>query len=238
MYAQTFRWATQLEGIGNDEGHSVAVDSSGNVYTTGFFSATADFDPGPGTFNLTSAGGTDVFISKLNNAGNFVWARQLGGTSVDQGLSITVDNSGNVYTTGFFSVTADFDPGPGAFTFTSGGLRDIFISKLDSTGNFVWARQFGPTTPPPTPTPTPPVGAPPVVNGPPKGVCGTTLSVNAGGALNFTVLAEDLDLGQIVILTTFGLPVGATTTPSLPSVTPSKPPSAGSPRWLKQAPIP
>src|SRR5438552_13354363 len=45
------------------------------------FYDTADFDPGPGTYNLTSAGSSDIFISKLDSAGNFTWAKRLGGRS-------------------------------------------------------------------------------------------------------------------------------------------------------------
>jgi Ca2+-binding RTX toxin-like protein len=108
------------------------VDGSGNVYTTGHFSGTADFDPGAGTFDLTSAGGDDVFVSKLDADGNFVWADQLGGTSDDVGRGVAVDGSGNVYTTGYFSATADFDPGAGTFDLTSAGGYDVFVSKLEA----------------------------------------------------------------------------------------------------------
>ena len=123
----------------------VAVDGSGNVYTTGYFTGTVgtvDFDPGAGDFNLTSAGRSDIFVSKLDSAGNFVWVRQMGGTGSGQGNDVAVDGSGNVYTTGNFSGTADFDPGAGVFNLTS-GLSDILVSKLDSAGNFVWAKSVG-----------------------------------------------------------------------------------------------
>jgi uncharacterized protein (TIGR02145 family) len=141
--AQTFEWAKQMGGANSEYGESIVVDASGNVYTTGYFEGTADFDPGPGTFNLTSAGLSDVFISKLDASGNFVWAKQLGGSSNARGYSIAVDASGNVYTTGSFSGTADFDPGQGTFNLTSAGLSDVFISKLDASGSFVWAKQLG-----------------------------------------------------------------------------------------------
>ncbi|MEQ1906623.1 MAG: SBBP repeat-containing protein, partial [Pirellulaceae bacterium] len=138
-----FAFAEQLGGTGNDGGRSIATDAAGNVYTTGFFGGTADFNPGAGTFNLTSAGGNDVFVSKVDSAGNFVWANALGGTSYDHGHGIAVDGLGNVYTTGFFESTADFDPGPGTFNLISAGLSDTFISKLDGAGNFVWAKALG-----------------------------------------------------------------------------------------------
>ena len=142
-----FLWAMALGGAGNDEGVGMAVDGSGNVYTTGIFEGTADFDPGVGTANLTSAGATDIFVSKLDSDGNFVWAKAMGGTGPQIGDAIAVDNSGNVYTTGRFRETVDFDPGagPAIFNLTSAGNYDIFVSKLDSSGNFVWAKAMGST---------------------------------------------------------------------------------------------
>jgi hypothetical protein len=56
------------------------VDSAGNVYTTGYFQGTVDFDPGAGTVNLSSAGSDDIFVQKLDASGNLVWARGMGGT--------------------------------------------------------------------------------------------------------------------------------------------------------------
>ncbi len=93
-FAQSLKWANKMGGTSNDEGRSIALDASGNVFTTGYFNGTVDFDPGPGTFNLTSTGSEDVFISKLDVAGNFVWAKQISGTSNDIGQSIAVDASG------------------------------------------------------------------------------------------------------------------------------------------------
>ena len=140
-----FVWAKAIGEAAYDEGYFIAVDASGNVYTTGYFYGTADFDPGAGTFNLTSLGGRDIFISKLDSSGNFIWAKSMGGTGYNEGYSIVVDVSGNVYTTGWFDGTADFDPGAGNFNLTSAGSVDIFISKLDVSGNFVWAKAMGGT---------------------------------------------------------------------------------------------
>ncbi|MBI2280336.1 MAG: SBBP repeat-containing protein [Bacteroidetes bacterium] len=144
--AQNFSWAKNMGGTSNDEGKSITTDAAGNVYTTGYFTGTADFDPGAGVFNLTSAGSQDIFVSKLDAAGNFMWAKKMGGTSIDIGYSITTDTSGNVYTTGYFQGTADFNPGAGVFNLTSAGGADIFVSKLDAAGNFMWAIKMGGTS--------------------------------------------------------------------------------------------
>ncbi|MDV6029538.1 MAG: hypothetical protein F9B45_05410 [Phycisphaera sp. RhM] len=136
-------WARALGGSGSAIGYGLAVAGDGSVYTTGSFSGTADFDPGPGTSNLTSAGSSDVFVSKLDAAGHFVWARALGGSGSDVGYGLALAGDGSVYTTGSFYDTADFDPGPGTSNLTSAGRDDVFVSKLDAAGNFVWARAFG-----------------------------------------------------------------------------------------------
>jgi PKD repeat protein len=141
-----FVWAKRIGGASTDMGYSIAIDLSGNVYTTGYFNGTVDFDPGAGTANLTSNGGSDIFISKLDSNGNYVWAKNMGSNSSDIGNSLAIDASGNVYSTGTFSGTADFDPGTGTFNLTSVGNVDIFISKLDSNGNFVWAKNIGGTS--------------------------------------------------------------------------------------------
>ncbi len=140
-----FIWAKQMGDIGasNDIGRAITVDASGNVYTTGSFLSTADFDPGPGIFNLSSEGLSDIFISKLDASGNFLWAKRIGDGNNDEGKSIVVDNSGNVYTTGFFYGTVDFDPGPGTSNLSSAGEYDIFVSKLDASGNFLWSKRMG-----------------------------------------------------------------------------------------------
>lgn len=142
-WAQDLAWAKRLGGATYEDGSGVAVDAAGNVFTVGSFSTTADFDPGPGVYNLTSPSSTDVFISKLDAGGNFVWAKRLGGTGQQIGQGIAVDTTGNVYTVGQFAHTIDCDPGPGSYILTPAGDSDVFISKLDNDGNFVWARQLG-----------------------------------------------------------------------------------------------
>jgi len=136
-------WARGMGGIAGNVARGIAVDEFGNVFTTGVFQLTADFDPGPGTLNLTASGGLEVFVSKLDMNGNALWARAMGGPGSDRGIAIAVDDSGNVFTTGHFEGTADFDPGIGEFNLTSEGDFDVFVSKLDENGDFVWARSIG-----------------------------------------------------------------------------------------------
>ncbi len=138
-----FVWAGQLGGIGDDRGLSITIDASGNIYLTGYFNNIADFDPGIGVYNITASSFDDVFVCKLDIAGNFVWAKAFSGNGYEYGQSIDVDLSGNVYTTGYFDLTIDFDPGVGVYTVTAVGNYDAYVSKLDALGNFVWAKVFG-----------------------------------------------------------------------------------------------
>lgn len=137
-----FLWAKNMGGGNLDEGKSIAIDASGNAYTTGTFVLTSDFDPGVGVFNLTSIGQRDIFISKLDALGNFVWAKCIGQTDVDECQSIDVDGNANVYITGSYTGVVDFDPGAGTYTMASSGINSAFILKLNSSGDFVWAKNI------------------------------------------------------------------------------------------------
>src|SRR5262245_1065477 len=91
-------WAKSLGGTDDDRATSLVVDAAGNVYATGWFLGTVDFDPGEGAFNLTSvAGSSDIFVLKLDASGNFVWAKAMGGATNDAGYSLTIDAVGNVF---------------------------------------------------------------------------------------------------------------------------------------------
>jgi hypothetical protein len=123
--------------------NSITIDGSGNIFLAGGFGGTQDFDPSAASFTLASAGSNDGFITKLDAAGNFVWAKRFGGTGSEIITSVSVDNSGNVFTTGQFNQTADFDPGPATYTLSAVGSGDIFVHKLTSAGNFAWAVRAG-----------------------------------------------------------------------------------------------
>lgn len=139
----TFGTAVRMGSTGTDTASAIALDASGNVYTTGFFEGTVDFDPGAGTANLVSAGEFDVFVTKFDPDGNFVWAKRFGGAGPDNGAGIAVDAGGNVVVTGNFVFTVDFDPGAGTFNLASVNDFDAFVVKLDASGQFLWAKSFG-----------------------------------------------------------------------------------------------
>ncbi|MBL4707762.1 MAG: SBBP repeat-containing protein, partial [Flavobacteriales bacterium] len=136
-------WVTQTGSTSNDRGFSITIDAFGNSYTTGYFIGTVDFNPGPGTAMLTSGGGGDIFVQKLNAKGELIWVKQMKGSTQmydgGYGTSITTDVVGNVYITGEYIGTVDFDPGPGVSNLT-GGLYNMFIQKLDTNGNLIWVK--------------------------------------------------------------------------------------------------
>jgi len=117
-----------------------------NVYVTGNYSSSADFDPGSGTANLTAVGEYDIFVSKFDNAGSFVWAKSFGGSGSDYGQSIDVDASGNMVITGYYSGTGDFDPGSGNASLTSSGGDDMVFIKLNNSGDLTFAKSLGGTS--------------------------------------------------------------------------------------------
>ena len=130
--AQDFVWARAMgagiaPGADSDVAFGVALDGSGNVHTVGVFRVPVDFDPGPGTFNLTSG---STFVSKLDSNGNFIWARGAAGVS-----GVALDGSGNVHTVASLHGTFDFDPGPGTFNLTSAGSTDIVVDSRLGPGD-------------------------------------------------------------------------------------------------------
>jgi hypothetical protein len=140
------KWAKQISSPPGPSvtGQSVKHDGSGNVYVLGTFSNSVDFNPGTGIFILNSLGGSkDVFILKLDSLGSFIWAKSFGSPSVDRGLALDIDNFDNVYISGIFQDSINFNPGVNNQTRIAKGFQDSFILKLDSAGNFKWANTYG-----------------------------------------------------------------------------------------------
>lgn len=129
-------WAKSGGGIYDDVGLSVGTDGAGNVIVTGYFySPTISI----GTYSFTNQGIGDGFIVKYNSSGNELWAKTIGGTDQDNALGLATDYSGNIYVTGFYkspSLVA------GSATLTNNGSGDVFIYKLNTNGNLIWAKNY------------------------------------------------------------------------------------------------
>ncbi len=134
-----YLWAKNIAGIVYENSTDIDVDANGDIYLTGIFaeSTTADFDPDPPTFYLTSAGDKDIFIAKYSSFGELRWAFSAGGDNYDVSQSIAVDKNFNIYVTGFlWSEDADFWPDFGFATVPhfDGGAEDIWFAKYSQPG--------------------------------------------------------------------------------------------------------
>jgi hypothetical protein len=127
----------KLFGDGADQlGYGVAAGPAGDVVVTGGFLGTIDFGNNP----LSSSGGKDLFVARLDPSGSHVWSKRFGDGADQTGLAVAVDGAGNAVVTGSFSGTLDFG---GAFQITSAGGQDLFAVKLDPSGNVLWAHGYG-----------------------------------------------------------------------------------------------
>jgi hypothetical protein len=138
-----FLWARTWGGTGHDQAYGVATDKSGHTYVTGHLEGMVDFDPGTGVDSHTSKGLTDVFLSKFDSSGNFLWADTWGGSDYDHSSGVAVDPYNNAYVIGGFQGIVDFDPGSEIENHTSNGSYDIFLSKIDPTGSYSGAVTWG-----------------------------------------------------------------------------------------------
>ena len=138
-------WAKNFGSNGHDRIEGLAVDSSGNVYATGYQKGTAgDWDTGSGTIQLGSSN-FDPYSIKLDSNGATQWAFAVGGSdSHEKGFSLAVDGSGNVYTTGHYRGTSDLDSGSNTSNFTSNisNKNEVFLLKHNSAGEHQWAKVF------------------------------------------------------------------------------------------------
>ncbi|MGV3610050.1 MAG: hypothetical protein ACO1N0_03810 [Fluviicola sp.] len=121
----------------------LAVDLSGNIYHTGFFYETVDFDPGVGIDMHTSFNQyPDFYVQKLNGLGEHQWTNTYGGSMHDDAKVITVNTLGDVYIGGIFKETVDFNPGAGDAILQVADEADMFLQKLNTQGEFQWVKQY------------------------------------------------------------------------------------------------
>lgn len=141
--SQSFNWGKSFGGMGDDVVRNMVIDDQGNSYITGYFSHTLIFGEGTNQISLPTNGISDIFVAKVNAAGDALWVKKFGGADNDYANSIVRDLNGNIYVTGAFQLTVDFNPGGQHGVLTSNGAQDNFILKLDPNGNFIWVKSFG-----------------------------------------------------------------------------------------------
>lgn len=127
-----------IGGASDDAALSMTLDAQSNIFLTGYFTGTVSFD----SLKVTSAGGRDVFITKLDNFGNVKWVQRFGGSGNDQGNDIALDGSANTHVAGSFENTINFDNSH--FLHSAGGT-DAFAVQYDILGRFSWGKSFGST---------------------------------------------------------------------------------------------
>lgn len=132
--AQSWNWAKNFGGSSYDSGLRQVVDANGNAFTFSTVYGSVNFGSGA----IATHGSDDVLITKHNAAGTLIWYRLIGGTQQDGGGNLTLDSSGNIYVCGRFKGTMICGPD----TLIS-STDDIFVTKLNSAGQFVWARKAG-----------------------------------------------------------------------------------------------
>ncbi|MGB3008410.1 MAG: SBBP repeat-containing protein, partial [Chitinophagaceae bacterium] len=138
-----YQFAFKIGGTGLDTGRGLVLDNLGNIYVLGDFNGTnVDFDPSPATANLSSNGASDIFVAKYTNTGQYVWAFNAGSGGGEIGWKIDTDNI-NVFVTGGFSGTADFNPSAAVDNLTSNGASDIFLAKYSIAGVYQCAFNIG-----------------------------------------------------------------------------------------------
>ncbi len=139
-----FVWIKQLKSTGIGGINGLEVDDEGNVYSSGEFNKQVDFGLKEDKQSLSFVGNNDSYVLKLTKDGEVAWAKQFISGSPIRVNDLAVTNTGKVYTTGFFIGQTDFNPGLDKFLLrTKGGNRDAFVTKLDSNGDLLWAKQIG-----------------------------------------------------------------------------------------------
>lgn len=138
-------WVNRILGSLYQNGSIICIDTKDNVYMAGSFDLGINFDASNPSGTIFPAGNLSMFISKYTGAGNFQYAKVIGGqTSGAFCYQIAPDANNNIYITGYFSGTIDFNPDPNVVAnLNDSGQRDLFLGKYDENGNFKWAFNAG-----------------------------------------------------------------------------------------------
>jgi hypothetical protein len=145
-----FQWGKVIGGYVSQSPYShvvyptsVVTDADQNVYMTGQWNGTVDFDPDPDTNYLSAIQSTDAFLLSLDPMGNFRWVKALGGLGSQSANSLVISQSDqSIFVFGSFTTVIDLDPGPDtlAVTATQSNYTDAFILSLNMNGVYQWAK--------------------------------------------------------------------------------------------------
>ncbi len=134
-------WATQFGGASDTYVKQIRILHDNSILICGKYIGECDFLPGPEEYIIEPFGGADAFFAHYSANGQLLWAIGLGGPNGnDWGTSIISDLDGNIYIGGYFNIYADINPGPEEFLVYNplGAQSDMFIAKLNSSGEFLW----------------------------------------------------------------------------------------------------
>lgn len=123
-------------------GVNMVLDEEDNIYFAGSIGGVSDFDPGPETFEISTVGIENIFLSKYTSEGDLVWATSWGG-SEGRPVDLAITPSGDVLVTGWFTVSIDFEPGPEEDIRASREWGDIFLCRFNGSGEYLWGRDWG-----------------------------------------------------------------------------------------------
>ena len=134
-------WSTYYGGGSTDGASGVKTDALGNIYLDGTTSSSGGMATS-GANQTSNAGNYDAFVSKFNSSGKLVWGTYFGGTSYEFSSGLSIDESGNLYISGFTESTSGI-ASSGAYQTSYGGNADAYLAKFSNSGSLVWATYFG-----------------------------------------------------------------------------------------------
>lgn len=138
-----YSWHNIYDGSGTQV-YDVTSDYQGNIIAVGKFAGTVDFDPGTNVLELYSNGSSDAFVTKIDSDGNLLWAISFGSSGTEDVEAVEVDNEGNIYIAGEVRDDTVFLDGIGLpDEYIVGSNEDVYLMKLNSEGNAIWAKTFG-----------------------------------------------------------------------------------------------
>ncbi|MGB0863121.1 MAG: SBBP repeat-containing protein [Saprospiraceae bacterium] len=141
----SYVWAKKTENISSIIFNDLEIDNTGNLYLTGAYRSSTDFNPSTMTNILPLSGNTDAFLVKYNNNGSLIWAKAIHGIDIESAEAVKIAQDGNILVTGYFVNSIDLDPSTNTNFVTSVGQRDVFFANYSPSGSFRWGKSFGGT---------------------------------------------------------------------------------------------